>query len=73
MNIKEVNPGQTVKFNPLGNYEDRYSLSGVQVGDTGVVEFVDEECKDVIVAFTRQDGVIVDGFYAEAEDLELVA
>lgn len=73
MNIKEVNPGQTVKFNPLDDYKDRYNLSGVQVGDVGVVEFVDEECGFVIVAFTRQDGVIVDGFYAEAEDLELVA
>ncbi|QUL77230.1 hypothetical protein A73_180 [Escherichia phage A73] len=73
MNIKEVNPGQTVKFSPLGNYEDRYSLSGVRFGDIGVVEFVDEDWGDVIVAFTRQDGVIVDGFYAEAEDLELVA
>lgn len=75
MKVGNFSIGQMVRFAPkCENIEDNYTLSGVQVGDVGVVTGpgFDEQDEDVVVDFIRQDGTICEGFYAFREDLEAV-
>lgn len=74
MKIEEITFGQTVIFSPQSeNYAEDYNLSGVDVGDKGIVKEIHNEYgeEDIMVDFTTKDGVLIDGFYTSPEDLTL--
>lgn len=75
MKFEDLKVGDVVIFDPIDveNIHNQYSLSGVNIGDKGVITYLENDYgqEDVVVDFTTQTSEVVDGFYTTPEDVRL--